>query len=472
MSAGIVALGAQHRNRRAILTSSVAPDAINNLRKKLSGRLISPGDSEYDSTRAVFAMNPETDKHPAAVAQCTTEEDVMRCIDFGHQHGLEVAVRSGNASFLGWGSCDKGIVIDLSKMKRREVDPVRRTGQVATGCTGAEILTSTAQHGLAPVLGECGNVGAGVALGGGLGWLSGRYGSVSDNLLSARVITADTRILKADSSTNEDLFWAIRGGGGNFGVATQFEYRLHPVSEAVAGILAYPVSKARAVLRSFREFMHAAPDELQGECLLGKRKGRISVQLIYTGDLERGEQLFDGFRKSSPPDQDSLKRRRFSTLYEMDGDNSSVSCPFGSFKGSYIERLSDEVIDLLVDRFEQPPQACDLLLVFGHYMHGQVCRVPGDSTAFQLRQPDSVHVSFSTHWKDPLDGPACISWQNRTFELLQPYSGGRIYSNYMSTKGELAARSIFGPNYERLGQLKRKYDPNNFFHLNQNVLPS
>ena len=193
-----------------------------------------PVERETADARAVFAMNPETDKHPAAVAQCTTEEDVMRCIDFGHQHALEVAVRSGNASFLGWGSCDKGIVIDLFKMKRREVDPVRRTGLVATGCSGAEILTSTAQHGLAPVLGECGNVGAGVALGGGLGWLSGRYGSVSDNLLSARVITADTRILKADSSTNEDLFWAIRG---NFGVATQFEYRLHPVSEAVAGIL-------------------------------------------------------------------------------------------------------------------------------------------------------------------------------------------------------------------------------------------
>jgi FAD/FMN-containing dehydrogenase len=472
MTAGIVALCAGNRKCPAILKSSVAPDAISSLRKKLRGRLIAPGDKDYETARAVITMNPKSDRHPAVVAQCETEEDVVRCIDFAHRHGLEVAVRSGNCSFLGWGSCDNGLVIDLSRMKSVKPDPIRRTAYTATGCTAEEVLASTVQFGLVPVLGECGIVGAGAALGGGLGWLSGQYGAVCDNLLSARVITADGSILTANENTNEDLFWAIRGGGGNFGVATQFEYRLHPVREVLAGSLIYPANKARSVLRLFWDFMSTAPDELQAECYLTTRaRGSVSIELVYAGELEQGERLVQGLRKSIPADQDSLKRRKFSELYEMDLENSAMHYPFERDKGSYIEHLSDGVVDLAVDRFEQPPRSCELSFNFSHYMHGRVCRIPADATAFQLRKADAVHLVFWTQWKDPADGPACMSWLDETFDLLQPHSGGRIYSNYMSTTGDVAARATFGPNYARLAQLKRKYDPNNFFHLNQNILP-
>jgi FAD/FMN-containing dehydrogenase len=283
-------------------------------------------------------MNPESDRHPAVVAQSKTEEDVVRCIDFAHQHALEVAVRSGNCSFLGWGSCDNGLVIDLSRMKSVKPDPIRRTAYAATGCTAEEVLSLTVQFGLVPVMGECGIVGAGAALGGGLGWLSGQYGAVCDNLLSARVVTADGRILETNENTNDDLFWAIRGGGGNFGVATQFEYRLHTVREVLAGSLVYPANKARSVLRLFRDFMSTAPDELQAETYLTTRAGgAASIELVYAGELEQGEQLVQGLRKSIPPNQDSMKRRKFSELYEMDLENSATHYPFRRVKGSYIE---------------------------------------------------------------------------------------------------------------------------------------
>lgn len=230
------------------LKSPLDPDAISKFRKCFSGHVILPGDSKYETARRVLVWNPETDKYPAIVAQCKNEEDVLRCIDFAHQHKLEVSVRSGNHSNLGWGTCEKGIVIDLSKMKGITIDPLKQTAQVTTGSTAEEILGAASRYGLAPVLGQCGTVGSGLLLGCGLGWLSAKYGASCDNLLSARVVTADARTMNTDTHTNQDLFWAIRGGGGNFGVATSFEYQLHPVSEVLAGSFVYPINKARSLL--------------------------------------------------------------------------------------------------------------------------------------------------------------------------------------------------------------------------------
>src|SRR5215472_13915511 len=311
MTAGMLAFG------KFKIFPTVDKDAINKLKSKLSGNLILTGDPGYDKARRVFALNPDTDKHPAIVAQCRSEEDVLRCIDFAHRQQMEVAVRSGNHSFLGWGSCDKGIVIDLSQMKSVAVDPAKRKVQVSTGNTAEEIWAATGTHGLAPVLGECGTVGAGLALGGGLGDLSGKYGATCDNLVAARVITADGRTLKTDAVTNEDLFWAIRGGGGNFGVATLIEYQLHPVGEVLTGRFVYPISKAKSVLRHFREFMATAPDELQAACvLMSHHGGELSVQSVYTGNLDEGERLLDSFRKFQTPGQDSVKRISYREIYK------------------------------------------------------------------------------------------------------------------------------------------------------------
>lgn len=455
-----------------LLKSPLDPDAISKFRKGFSGYVILPGDSAYETARRVLAWNPETDKYPAIVAQCKNEQDVLRCIDFAHQHSLEVSVRSGNHSNLGWGTCENGIVIDLSKMKDITIDPLRQTAQVTTGNTAAEIVTAAARYGLAPVLGQCGSVGSGLLLGGGLGWLSGKYGASCDNLISARIITEDARILKTDTSTNQDLFWAIRGGGGNFGVATSFEYKLHPISEVLAGSFIYPINKARSLLRFFREFMLAAPDELQADFYLATQgKGSITVEFVYSGNLDKGERLLEAFRRFMAPEQDSVKRMDFSQVYNMGADGGMIPCSFDSDKGSYIEHLSDEVIDLILERFAQPPPSCGLVFNFSHFMHGEVCRIAPDATAFGLRKAGAVHLAFWVQWKDPSNASACLAWQNKTFELLQPYSGGRIYANYMSTKGEAAAKSTFGANYPRLVQLKKKYDPQNFFHLNQNILP-
>jgi FAD/FMN-containing dehydrogenase len=472
MAGGMLAFLNERSQTIRSLKSPIDPDAIRILRKSLGGVAIVPGDTEYEKARRVRDINPETDKYPAIVLQCKNEEDVLRGIEFACQHKLEVAVRSGNHSMLGWGTCEKGIVIDLSQMKSITVDPVKKTALASAGCTAEEILSATAPHGLAPALGECGSVGAGLLLGGGLGFLSGKYGATCDNLVSARVVTADARTLKTDRATNQDLFWAIRGGGGNFGVATSFEHELHPVSEILAGSLVYPSSKARAMLRFFREFMSSAPDELQADCYLNSHgNGSFAVELVFSGALDRGEQLLNKFRRFSTPDQDSVKRRAYGDVYNVDADFDTTSFPFQSGEGSYIEQLSDEVIDLILDRFAQPPPSCELFFIFGHYMHGEVCRVAPDATAFELRKADAVHLGFYVQWKDPASASACMSWNHNTTELLKPNSGGRIYANYMSAKGAAATKAVYGSNYARLSQLKKRYDPQNIFHLNQNVQP-
>jgi hypothetical protein len=437
------------------------PNAINKFRKGFNGYIILPSNTEYEIARRASLSNPYLDKHPAVIAQCKNQEDVLRCIEFAQQHKLEVAVRSGNHSFLGWGTCEKGLVIDLSKMKGITVDPVKQTVQVTTGNTAEEILAATAQYGLAPVLGECGSVGAGLALGGGLGYLSGKYGATCDTLLSAHVVTADGRTLKTDAATNQDLFWAIRGGGGNFGVATAFEYQLYPVNGVLAGRFAYPLGKARDLLRLFQEFMLAAPDELQGDCYYSTQgKGSFGIEFVYSGDLNKGENLLNRFRKFLKPDQDWVKRRAYSEIYRMEEDWASNEiaspCSFASVKGAYIEQLSDEVFDLILTRFEQAPSSCRLSFNLSHYMHGEVCRVAPDATAFELRKAGAADLAYLIGWNDSKNESACMSWINKLSELLQPYANGRIYANYMSTEGGDSAKAVYGTNYTRLLQLKRK----------------
>jgi hypothetical protein len=451
-------------------SSSLDQDAVKKLRNKISGQIILPGDGAYEAKRWSRVINPSMDKHPAIIAICKKEEDVLRCVEFARQHGLEMAVRSGNHSNMGWGTCDKGMVIDLSQMKGITVDAVKETAIVTTGVTAEEILAATAPYGLAPVLGQCGSVGSGVALGGGLGWLSGKYGATCDNMISASVITAQAELQKANSTTNEDLFWAIRGGGGNFGIVSSIEYKLHPVKEMLGGSFVYSIGHAREIGKFFNEFMSTAPDELQADLYLTPDKCWIDV--VYFGNLDEGGRLLDKFHRFRKPEQNSVKRRPFSEVYQMNVGDPSTTFKFNSWKGTYIEQLSDEVIALVLDRLGKAPKAGSVFYVFSHYMHGEVCRIPPNATAFELRKPGAVHFAFDVTWQDQADTAACLTWINETFEQLQTYSGGRIYANYMSTPGGSTAQAVFGTNFSRLAQVKKKYDPNNIFHLNQNILPS
>jgi FAD/FMN-containing dehydrogenase len=445
--------------------------SISNLRANLNGRLILPKDADYDAARAAVAQNPETDKRPGMIAQCKSEQDILRCIDFAHENELEVAVRSGNHSYLGWGTCNNGIVIDLSAMKVIAVDPAKRSAVVSAGNNAGEILASTARFGLAPVLGGCPTVGAGLALGGGMGWLSGIHGATCDNILSARLITANARVLDTGENANQDLFWAIRGGGGNFGIATQFQYQLHPVNVVLAGSFIYPVKTARTMLRSYRDLMSSAPDELQAECQLRTdNDGQLVILFVYSGNLEKGEDLLRQFRKISPPGHDSLKRRLYADVYAIPDDREKF-WEFKLVKGTCVERFTDEVIDRVIEQFAQRPLTSETTFNFDHSMHGQVCRVPEDATAFSLRKPGGIQLSFWSQWQNPEGASRCMSWVHETYSLMQQYSGGLIYANFMSTTGPQVAKSVFGSNYKRLVSIKKKYDPENFFHLNQNIVP-
>jgi FAD/FMN-containing dehydrogenase len=450
-------------------SSVLDKSAIDKLRNVFGGQLILPNDAQYELKRRAGFINPDLDRHPALIAVCKDEQDVLRSLEFAQQHQLELSVRSGNHSNMGWGTVENGMVVDLSQMKSVTINTDKKTAIVSAGATAAEILAVTAAYGLAPVLGECGSVGSGIVLGGGLGWLTGKYGATCDNLLHARMITADIQTLHADAQVNHDLFWGIRGGGGNFGIATSFEYQLHPVNEILGGSFVYPISKARSILRFFNEFMSHAPDELQADCYVTRKE--CWVEFVYFGDLNKGESLLNTFRKFAKPEKDSLKRRLFSDVYTMEPGGDLGTDPYVSNKGSYIERLTDEVIDFVIKCVSQPPQSGNVFFDFSHYMHGEVCRIASDATAFELRQPGAAHLTYWLTWKEPSDAAACMTWHNNIFERLESYAGGRVYSNYMSTPGGANAKSVFGSNLPRLKQLKKKYDPRNVFHLNQNILP-
>ena len=451
------------------LGNEIDLDAINKFRASLLGQLILPADQEYEQARRVEYWNPSTDKHPAMIARCAQADDVAKCIDFAHQQNLTVAVRSGGHSFLGWGTCDDGMIIDVSRMKDIAIDPNRRTTQAGAGVVAQELETAAATYGLAPVLGECPTVGiAGLTLGGGLCWLSGKHGAICDNLISANLITVDSRSIIASADSNSDLFWAIRGGGGNFGIATSFEYQLHPVNEVLAGVFTYPVQEARQVLHFYREFMAAAPDELQAIAALSpKENGVVNVIFVYAGDLKAGNGLINRFRTFLTPTRDKVQPRPYTEMFPPSGE--FVPPAFSTLKGSYLEQLSDEAINMTVECFAQAPPGC--ALGFDHYVHGEVCRVSLDSTAFELRASGGLHMWIMSTWDDPEAARTLMTWVENTWQLLQPYSGGRIFANYMSVEGEQAVKAAYGSNYSRLRTIKTKYDPDNFFRLNQNVRP-
>lgn len=450
-------------------SSVLDKDAVNKFRKDFGGQIVLPNDAQYELKRQAGYINPGLDRHPSLIAICKDEQDVLKSLEFAQQHQLEIAVRSGNHSNMGWGTVENGIVVDLSQMKRVTINTDKKTALVAAGATAAEILTATAVYGLAPVMGECGSVGSGLVLGGGLGWLSGKYGATCDNLLHARIVTADLQALHTDTKVNGDLFWAIRGGGGNFGIATSFEYQLHQVNEILGGSFVYSISKARSILKFFNEFMSNAPDELQADCYLTSKE--CWIEFVYFGDLDNGESLLNQFRKFAKPERDSLKRRLFSEVYAMEPGGDLGTDLYVSNKGSYIKQMSDEVIDFVVECVSQPPQSGKVFFDFSHYMHGEVCRVASDTTAFELRQPGAAHLTYWLTWKEPTNAAACMKWHNKIFERLESYADGRVYANYMSTPGGANAKSVFGSNFMRLKEVKKKYDPNNIFHLNQNILP-
>ena len=444
--------------------------ALRALERGLHGPLIRLDHDAYEAAYRFFYWNPTLDLRPAIIARCQHTDDVARCIEFGREQSLPVAVRGGGHSYLGWGSCDGGLVIDLSPMRDIAVDPLLRTARVGAGVLAHELVDSSSPYELAAVGGQCRSVGvAGLALGGGLGWLSGRFGAACDNLLSATVTMADGRSLEASPTQNTELFWAIRGGGGNFEVVTSLEFRLHPVGNVLAGILAYPLSDAAAMLEFYRDFMADSPDELQTTAFLRRddEEPRLHIVVCYSGDPDQGARVLRPLRARQKPLSDTVQVTPYAnTLVDTLGDPRSIR----GVKGCYLEELSDGAIEAVLACFAEAPHEGAIGL--DHYVHGAVCRVDYDATAFELRHPGAFHVWLNMRWYEPSETAANLHWADRTWRDLQRYSGDRIYTNSAHTEGAAAARKAYGRNHARLLAAKRLYDPDNVFKRNQNLEPN
>lgn len=437
---------------------------------RLKGHLILEGSAGYDEARKVW--NGAVDKRPAMIAYCADAQDVVEAVTFARAHGLLVAVRSGGHNVAGLSVCDGGMVIDLSRMKRIEVDPVRRTARAQAGLDLGEFDRATQAHGLATTMGVNSDTGiAGLTLGGGFGKLGRKYGLTCDNLLAADVVTAEGKILRASASEHPDLFWGLRGGGGNFGIVTAFEYRLHAIGTSllVASAL-HPYDRAREAMRFYDEFARNAADEVNVDAALvtqpsGERFFGISA--CHVGPQPDGERALAPIIEFGSPVETRLATVPYLEL-QSGGD---ASFPRGRryyWKAQFLREISAGAIDALLDAYARAPHT-SCLVVFQH-VGGAIARVPASDSPYANR--DAAFDCFPVAiWDDPADDGANMRWARELWNAVRPYATGGVYANNLGDEGEERVRDAYGDNYARLVALKSQYDPTNFFRLNQNIKP-
>ena len=476
-----VLLGPPHKQ------SVIETRVLRKFSERLKGQVIVPGDSDYEPARRVASFNPSTDKHPRIIARCAQSSDVAQSIHFARDHSLEVAVRAGGFDVLGASVCEGGMVIDLSQMKAISIDSRQRISRVQAGVRSAELSSVAEAHGLAAVLGCHPGVGvAGLTLGGGLGWLAGKYGASCDNLRGADVITAEGKMIRASGTENPDLFWAIRGGGGNFGVVTSLDFQLHPVDKVFGGVAAYRGDIA-AFLRFYRDFMKTAPDELTVELsirVLGKPT--ILATACWSGDLAEGERILRPLREFGMLLADAINVVPYAHLIDRPGPDfgrrlfdSSPSPPppprgdngrfYDYWRGGSLQELSNEAAETIAAAAHNAPPGWSIGL--GHYIHGLVSRATPQSSSLP-RNAGRFTFFFDANWRDPQLADFAMSWVDGSLAAMGSYSSAGTYVNYLSTDSDTAVRASYGQCYQRLAALKRKYDSNNFFHLNRNVRPA
>jgi hypothetical protein len=438
--------------------------AIHKLASEITGHIITPEASDYESSRLVF--NRAFDLRPALIVLCATSSDVARALDFARSNNLRLAVRAGGHSRLGYGMCDGGVVIDLSGMKRVEVDPGKRVARAEAGALVRDLDEATQRFALATTSGGCPTVGiAGLTLGGGEGRLMEKYGAACDNLLSAQVVTVDGRHVEASQKSNPDLFWAIRGGGGNFGVVTSLEYQLHPVDQVLSGALTYPPGRIPDLLQAFVKFLAGAPDEMDAFAqLLPSEHGRIlKVDLCYCGDLRMGNDVVRPLRALKPQD-DSVKVMSY---LEAQSAGGFLLAPVAHFQTNFfLPELDEAAIAAITTAINDAPATCKVIIV---PLRGAVSRVGMTDTAFALRQP-GYEIDMAGVWNTPAVKAEVVRWVRATRDNLQPFAHG-VYVNQLGDTSDQLVRSGYGPNYARLVEIKKKYDPNNMLRLNQNIKP-
>jgi FAD/FMN-containing dehydrogenase len=453
-------------------TVEIDDAAVDGLRASLGGAVLRSGDDGYDEARTIF--NAMIDRRPGLIARCTATGDVARVVRFARERGLLVSVRGGGHNVAGNAVCDGGLMVDLTPMKGIRVDPAARTVRAQGGVTWREFDRETQAYGLATTGGAISSTGiAGLTLGGGFGWLGRSYGMSCDNLLSADVVLADGSIVTASADENADLFWGLRGGGGNFGVVTSFEYRLHPVTSILGGMLLYPFEQAGAVLRAARDFNQSSPDEMSifGVLLTSPEGAKVVALLVcYNGPIEQGEALLRPLRENMSPIADLVAP----ITYEQQQTLLDEAFPFGLqnyWKSEFLKSLPDAAIDVLVEQFSSVPSPLSALVLeqFG----GAYRRVGVEETAFAHRDWDYNFLIVS-RWTDPTEADQHIQWTRGVWQAIQPYASGGVYVNYLEPGQEGAdrIRAAYGPVYDRLVALKKQYDSTNFFRLNQNIQPT
>ena len=455
--------------------------AVRELKSYLSGRLIVPGDANYDAARSVF--NAAIDRHPAAVAQCATADDVVHALAFAREQNLPVSVKCTGHNVAGFAVCDKGIVIDLSPMKSIAVDAAARTVRVGAGCTWGEVNDALQPYGLAAAGGFVSITGvAGLTLGGGLGWLVRKHGLALDNMIGARVVLANGRVVSASATENDDLFWGLRGGGGNFGIVTEFEFRVHPAGMVLAGVLLHPFAAARDVLRRWRDFEKTAPEEFSGSALLfhfppdpaapDPLRGApvAGVGGVYAGAGPDAEQAVAPLRADGAPLADMFQTAPYNQVQRM-ADFAFSPGMHNYWKSSYLTALSDQAIEVLVDHFARVPSP-HTVIVLEHNGDGALERVPESATAFGHRGWPYNFVVTSA-WTDPRDTDRNVAWTRGLYAAMRPYLAHAAYVNYYAgDEGAEGLQAAYGSmKLARLAQLKTKYDPQNLFRMNQNIAP-
>jgi len=457
---------------------SVSDEEVRRFAEGLRGRTLSPGDPEYDEARSLF--NGMIDRRPGLIAQPVDTADVQRCVKFAREHDLLVSIKGGGHSVQGYSVCEGGLMIDLVALKSIEVDPRARTAKAGGGVNWGEFDAATQEHGLAIPGGRMPTTGiAGLTLGSGSGWLERKLGYTVDSMIGAEVVLASGEAVYASENENPDLFWALRGGGGNFGIVTRFEYRLHPIGPIVfGGMLGFP--RDPAILRAYRDFMETAPDDVGGAAALitappapfvpeaVRGMPVMGVVVCYTGKPEDGERAMKPILDLNPVLR-MVGPMPYVAVQQLLVDANPPGMQ-GYWKAEMCPTLPDEAIGVLIEKATPPLSPLTTIIV--QPLGGQVHRVPDDATAMGWRASARWAVHILGAWEDPAQNDAQIAWVRSIDEAMQPWAQKGTYLNYLMDEGEQRVRDSFGPHFDRMVALKTKYDPTNFFRLNQNIKPN
>ena len=459
---------------------TVPPDDLAAFKSGLRGAVCLPDEAGYDEARTIW--NAMIDRKPALAVRCAGAADVMSAVALARKHRLMVTVRGGGHNIAGSAVSDGSMLIDLSPMRWVKVDAAAKRANVGPGATLADVDRETQAFGLAVPTGINSTTGiAGLTLGGGFGWLTRKFGMTIDNLLSADVVTADGKLLHASEKENPDLFWAIRGGGGNFGVVTNFEFRLHPVGpQVLSGLVVHPFADAKKILAAYQPILAKAPDELTCWSVMRKApplpfipaewhgKEVLILAMIWASDMADGEKAMAELRGLGKPIVDVVSPHPY-VGWQAAFDPLLTPGARNYWKSHDFERLEDGTLDLLVEAVKTlPGPECEIFIA---HVGGAMARVAADATAYPQRKAHFI-MNVHTRWREAADDAACIGWARKLFQAAAPYALGSAYVNFMPDDEGDRIEKVYGPNFKRLAAIKRKYDPNNLFRSNQNIKPA